>query len=133
MKDFDVIRMEKVNADRKIKIGGEEFEFKASVAAEDWAAWLDGEVTSQEEYLAQMDTFILACLEDGQEAKWRKVRNPKLKVPLSKDDIQEVIVHIVEVVVGRPTVPPSGSPGGGSAGGTSSTEESQPQAVTSAA
>ncbi len=134
MKDFDVIRLEKVNPDRTIKIGGETFEFKPIVAADDWAAWIDGTATTQEEYLGEMDKFILACLEPGQENKWAKVRDPRLKpVPLSKDDISDVVIHIIEVVVGRPTVPPSGSPGGESAGGTSSTEKSQPEAVTSVA
>lgn len=125
MKDFDVIRMENVNPDRKVRIGGQELQFKAKVLAEDWARWLDGAAGTQEEYLAEMDIFILSALEPGQEAKWKKARDPELEVPLSKDDIQDLVVHIVEVVVGRPTVPPVASPGGESAGGTSSTDESQ--------
>lgn len=130
MKDFDLIRLEKVNSDRTIKIGGEEFTFKAAVAAEDWAAWIDGGSTTQAEYLVEMDTFVLAALEPGQEDKWRAVRDPSADFPLSKDDIQEVIVHIVEVVVGRPIVRQSASPGGGSAAGTSSTVQPQPEGET---
>ncbi len=134
MKDFDLIRLEKVNPDRGFRIGGEEFTFKPTVDAESWAAWLDGDSTTQADYLVEMDKFILACLEDGQEEKWKKVRDPHLKpMPLSKDDIQEVIVHIIEVVVGRPTVRPSASPGGESANGTSSTENSPQEEAISAA
>ena len=107
MKDFDIIRAERENADRTFKIGGETFTFRPYVAPEHIIE-MQMAITD-DEYLTAVDRILPAhLLEEGQEDKWMRARkeNPQ---PLSIYDISQVINHIQAVVSGRPTVPSTGS------------------------
>lgn len=124
MKDFDIIRAERINPDRSVKVGGQTLKFKPGIPAEMFAEWLDGRPVNEKAALVEADKFVLACLEPGQEEKWREARSPDLEHPLSIQDIRDVIEHILEVVVNRPTVRPPDSSSTSAASGTTSTESS---------
>lgn len=128
MKDFDIIRAERVNADRRVKLGGEVLTFRASVAADVMAEWWDSEHESEVEALAATDRFILKLLEPGQDDAWRRVRSPDQEIPVTNADLREFVLHVLEVMSGRPTERPSGSTGTRSATGTESkAEDSSPE------
>lgn len=110
MKDFDVVRAERVNPDRKFKIGGREFTFQPAIPADVMAAWEDGMLAggaTSKELLQVMDTFIIACLEPGQEDAWWEARkahqNGHGEIAITAGDLDEVIKHVIEVTTGRPT------------------------------
>lgn len=127
MKDFDVIRAERVNADRTFRLAGEDFTFRASVGADQLAQYEDAMVqvtASATDLLAAMDSYILACLEPGQDEKWRTARNGGAELPVSVGDMRAVIDHINEVITGRPTGKPSDSSTQPSTTGTESTAAS---------
>lgn len=126
MRDFDISRFEGVSKDRRFKIGGEEFEFRAKVSAEKIASYIDA--THQEGNLAEVvktaDEFILSALKDpGEQDRWHYVRE-NADPPLNIIDIQAVVSHILDATTGRPFERPSDSSSTSSPSGTSSTDNS---------
>jgi hypothetical protein len=130
LKDFDVIRAERVNADRSFRLGGEEFKFRPSVAAGVRVAFEDeaAEATTSRAVLAAIDKYILNLLEPGQEEKWAAVRDDSAEFPVSFKDLEDVYQHIEAVLTGRPTERPSDSGGRPSQTGTGSRDGSSSQA-----
>ena len=103
MKDFDIIRAEKLNADRTVKLGGEILTFRPSVPADVLAEWWDTTHESEVEALQATDAFILQLLEPGQEDAWRRVRSPQQEIPVTNSDLREFVLHVLAVMSGRPT------------------------------
>lgn len=122
MKDFDIIRAEKLNADRTVKLGGEVLTFRPSVPADLLAEWWDSEHESEVEALAATDQFILQLLEPGQEDAWKRVRSPDQEIPVTNADLREFVLHVLAVMSGRPIERSSDSTGTRSATGTESKE-----------
>lgn len=139
MIDFDVERLERVQADRTFKIGadingegGETFTYLPGVAPEVlfdyWAMHRPTkpgeESPSNEDVLASLDKTILAFLEPGQEDKWAAVRAPDRPYPVTAEDLYRVVNALMAVSTGRPTLPSSDSTDGRSNGETTSKLES---------
>lgn len=123
MRDFDVVRAEnREHGDRRFKIGGQEFEFKAYSSPELYAAtWV---AENDLEWLAAADAFILAVLVDADKDKWVAVRATDAAEPLSFTDVRDVMDFVLEVTSGRPTVPSNDSSDTPSERGTTSTAKS---------
>lgn len=123
MRDFDVVRAEnREHGDRRFKIGGQEFEFRAYSSPELYAAtWV---AENDLEWLAAADAFILGVLITSDKEKWVKVRATDAAEPLSFTDVRDVMDFVLEVTSGRPTVPSSDSSDTSSERGTSSTAKS---------
>jgi hypothetical protein len=133
VKDFDVIRAERVNADRTFRLAGEEFTFRPTIGADRLAKYEDDmfDAATAAASVAIADGYILDLLEPGQEKKWQAARSRNGDEAISFTDMREVINHVHEVISGRPTERPSGSTGGPSASGTGSTGGSPSKARTS--
>lgn len=133
MHDFDVERKKREERDRSFKIGGEEFVYKPAVAPEvllKWSQVAEGQVlTTNDEWLGELDNTIVAMLEPGQAEKWAKVRAPDVAHPINVADLQDVVQWLVEQVVSRPTGQPSVSSAGPPATATASTGGSSSQAA----
>jgi len=130
VKDFDIIRAERVNPDRSFRIGGEEFTFAAVVSASVAASYEDivtDPKRSSSEALEAMDDFVLSMIPPEQHPKWKAIRNRTGDDALSTDDIVEVLRHITEVTSGRPTVQSGDSSGQQSKPGTASKVASSTQ------
>lgn len=124
MKNFDEERRGRLEADRSFILGGETFTYKASVAPETvlrWSQLTGGEIPdlTEVEAIAIYDETVLVFLEEGQNEKWAKVRDPEHEFPLSIGDLRKLIRHLFEVTSDRPTGRPSGSSTGS---GTAETE-----------
>lgn len=127
MKDFDVIRAERVNADRSFRIGGITFTYKPSVSADLLADYFDATFSvegTNADVVAKADALVLGWLEPGQEDAWRAVRSASAESPLSMRDIQEIITHMTEILAGRPTESASDSSSTSERTGTTSVEQS---------
>lgn len=120
MKDFDVVRAEnREHGDRRFKIGGHEFAFKAYSSPELYAAtW---SANDDLEWLKAADAFIVSVLEPADQEQWAKIRAVDAAEPLSFTDVRDVMDFILEVTSGRPTAASNGSSGTPSAHGTKST------------
>lgn len=133
MKNFDVAREERAKADRSFQIGGETFTRKIGVAPESiipWTQFVTGEAEPSElDMIALCDETVTALLEEGQEKNWQKVRDPKLKNPLTVQDITGVIMWMLGEIAGRPTGAPSDSSDGRASTGTTSKVDSSLQVV----
>jgi hypothetical protein len=91
-------------------IGGETFKMKY-VRPEVLAAWEDEEVVQKsEDALKQMDERIKLFLDDSNGAleRWDKLR-ARSDNPVSMGQINDLLLWMVEVQSGRPTIPPSPS------------------------
>lgn len=135
MQDFDKERDARASSDRRIKIGGREFGYRAAVAPEAILSWNDA-VTGKTEldengWLELFDRTILAILDPGQDDAWREVRAADRDHPLNLDDIKAVLHFLIAEATGRPTGEPSGSSPGSSSTETPSREESSPSAEAS--
>lgn len=143
MKDFDAERRARLERDRSFQLGGETFTMRPSVAPEATLRWsqmamgeigverelpvLDGKgeatgnirtrkIVPEAEALDIFDETVLAFLEPGQEEKWATVRGADVELPLTIDDLRELIEWLFEAQTGRPTGPSSDStPGSGDA------------------
>lgn len=155
---FDTVKVSRngrVDRDRTFVVGGQTFTYRPSVAPESikrWSQMSGGEFTlkdddgrpildaegqpqstlTEDEALSIFDSTVLAFLEEGQEDKWKTVRDPNAAIPLNLTDLQALIRWLFEEQSGRPTTPPSGSTNGSGNGGTgtSSTVASSSQAET---
>lgn len=104
--DFDVVRAERENADRKIIIGGEELEFRPYIYPEHIVKLQ--EALTDPEYLELVDRVVTEhLLEPGQQDKWKRARSPENPKPLSLYDMTQMINYVLAVASGRPTVPSS--------------------------
>lgn len=115
MKNFDLIRDERLKRERSFQLGGETFTYRASVSPEALLAWDQRHDKQGQEFLDVVDETVLAFLEDGQKAKWEHVRRPagpNNTNPVNINDIVEVIAYLFEEQVGRPTESPSTSTNG---------------------
>lgn len=149
MKNFDTDRVKRQERDRSFVIGGKTFTHRASVAPEailDWSKMVGGEylvkddngvpildkddntisTLSETESLEIYDKTVIAFLEPGQEEKWAEIRNPNAELPLSVDDLVDVVRHLFKETAGRPTGQPSDSTDGSEKpAGTTSTDSSR--------
>lgn len=137
MKDFDQARRARESADRRFVIAGQEFTYKAAVAPEtllEWNAAATRTVDLDEaQWLNLMDRVVLLVLEDGQEEKWRAVREPGAAHPLNINDLTEVMNYLITEATARPTGEPIGSSNGSATTETASREESSAPAEASTA
>lgn len=139
MRDFDQERRIREETDRRIKIGGKEFTYKASVAPEVVLAWNSAatgetEGLTEARWLELFDETILAMLDPGQEAAWAEIRDRNSAHPINLADLRDVLQFLMEQATGRPTTPPSdSSPGGGRTAETSRDESSSPEVIQSPA
>jgi hypothetical protein len=125
LQDFDIGRHENLNKDRQFRIGGEDFTFRGTLAAERLSQYVDA--TSGESFVRILETadqLILSVLDPGQDEKWAKVRAADAQLPLTLREIQDVCSHLISVTAGRPTQSPSGSSVTSLRPGTSSTDTS---------
>lgn len=134
MRDFDQERQQHQRTDRRIRVGGRDFTYKASVAPEVVIRWnqaTTGELgeLSEEGWLALFDETILAILDRGQEEDWHAVRSPHAETPLNIGDMRAVLTYLLEEATGRPTGEPSGSSPGGDRIETPSRDESSSPAA----
>lgn len=120
MRDFDVVRAEsREHGDRRFKIGGREFRFKAYSSPELYArTWT---ANSDLEWLEAADAFILSVLEPSCVDDWHAVRATDAAEPLSFTDVRDVLDYVLEVTSGRPTDRPNGYSDTPSVPGTKST------------
>lgn len=106
VRDFD----QDLSEDLEFKVGGETFKMKY-VRPEVLAAWED-EVAADKsgEALQQMDSRIKLFLDDSDDAigRWDKLR-AREENPVSMGQINDLLLWMVEVQSGRPTIPPSPS------------------------
>jgi len=105
-RDFD----QDLSEDLAFVIGGESFKMKY-VRPEVLAAWEDEEVVQKsEEALKQMDDRIKLFLDNSNGAleRWDALR-ARDDNPVSMGQINDLLLWMVEVQSGRPTIPPSPS------------------------
>lgn len=136
MRNFDEARQERLAQERSFTIGGQTFEYRASVAPEaylEWSKMVGGEYgddLTEEKSIEIFDSTIVAFLKPGQDEKWKAVRSPDAEIPLTLGDMKDVVRFLFEENSGRPTGASSASSGGSGtqATPTTSTERSSSQA-----
>lgn len=111
MKDFDAQRLAGAPAEdeRTFKVGGETLVFRASVPADPLALYFSALGKPYVELLPVTDALMEAMLAPGYEEAWRRARSAELEMPLSVENILDLVDEVLEVVVARPTVKPSDS------------------------
>lgn len=123
MKDFDIQRQERKDADRDFHIGGETFTLKTGVRPEVIAKYeeITGD-TPATAVIAAFDTMIIDMIEPDDDAakRWRDLRERE-DDPLTLDDIGELVKWAMGEMAGRPTQQSSPSPAGRGRTGTTST------------
>lgn len=125
MKDFDLDLALVSEDDRTFNLRGTKFTFKPRVAAEDLARYEDARFNPEKsslDVLEEADKLVSTCL-NGQQADWTKLRKEG-DPPLSFQDINGVIEHMLEVTSRRPIEPSGVSGATRSPGGTTSKEKS---------
>ncbi len=132
MRDFDIDRATREEADHQFRIGGEDFTFRAYVHPEDLVR-MQNAITDADFLKVTDEVFPGSLLEPGQEKKWAKVRSRENPKPLSVTDIVGVINYVSQVATGRPTEQSSDSSATSSPTGTASTGRSRSKALTSVA
>jgi hypothetical protein len=114
-KDFDVERVAEYGKKKAatFSLGGEKFTLKTAVSAEVLAEFGRREVAHYGDALEAYDKFIVACLDNGDGAKWDKVRK-EANPPLTVGQVESVLWWIMDEVADRPTAASSPSrPGRG--------------------
>lgn len=115
MRDFDEERRDRVEEDRRFRIGGETFTARAFVrpeAIDDYDRMTAD--TPAEEALATLDRLIVDLVEDDDAAdRWATMRqNTDSTTALDLTSILELVKWLVERHTGRPTAAPSPSAAG---------------------
>lgn len=137
IKDFDELRAERDKRDRTFRIGGEDFLHKATVAPEVILAWneaISGEKPemTERQWLDLYDETTLTLLEDGQEEKWARVRDPRAEKPLALGDLRALLTWLISQTTRLPTGEESASSSGSATTAPSSRAESSPKEGASA-
>lgn len=118
-KDFDAERVE-ANGKKPstFTVGGQKFTLRPFVSAEVLAEFGRREVQHYGDALDAYDTFIKACVLDGEAEGWDKVRR-EAEPPLTVGQVEKILWWIMEEVADRPTAASSPSrPGRGARQGT---------------
>ena len=128
MRDFDIQRKIRAEADRTFMIGGEKFVRRASVRPEATQPWDDVQAeTPQAETLAAMDETLLNLIEPGSRGeahkRWKALRQRE-EDAITLGDMIELFQWLVGEMTGRPILPPLSSFEEPGANGTSSTDGS---------
>lgn len=114
MKDFDVARKARKDADRAFQLGGEVFFMKAGVKPEVFAAYDDlTEETTSMDALKTIDAIVLDMIESRDEAagRYQAIRANE-EDPVTLSDLTALVEWLIGEQTGRPTQPPSPSGGG---------------------
>lgn len=150
MKDFDIERRARVAADRKFRIGGEEFVRVEAVRPEAIAEWENFNAFGKtlEDIFETVDRTVKVLIEPGERGeahrRWDELRK-RTDNPITKTDligvtepnevtgvmelVREGLVHwLIAECSGRPTEPPEPSTNGRGSGETQSTEGSSSRA-----
>lgn len=108
MRNFDEERIQQAEATkelRKFVVGGQTLYARAFVAPEA----VDSLTHEGKDSVADMyDDWICELIEEEDVPKWKKIRK-QAKPPLNLQNLEDLVVWLIEVAAGRPTVRPSSS------------------------
>lgn len=133
MKDFDTERAIREQRDRRFKIAGREFTFRAAVSPDAFAEYVDlvsGQIDPPQREAADvaiLDRTMLAFLTPDCHDAWTEARHDDgIDNPITTGDIHALISWMSEVQAGRPTAPSLLSGSGDGSSGTTSTGVTSP-------